>query len=59
MSFQLSVDVNYEKNRTIRVGVYASLIAFLGAAGYSIAQLLQIGGMLKFPLDAALIYYSN
>jgi hypothetical protein len=39
-----------------RLGFYSSLIAFIAAAGYCIAQILQVVGLIKFPLDAYLIY---
>jgi hypothetical protein len=42
--------------RITRFGFQASMIAFLGILGYSIAQILQIVGVLKFPWDAILIY---
>jgi len=38
------------------LGLYASLIAFIGAAGYCVVQILQILGVLTFPADARLIY---
>ncbi|MGN6567102.1 MAG: hypothetical protein ACTHJ0_04070 [Flavipsychrobacter sp.] len=39
-----------------KLGFYSALLSFIGAAGYSIAQLLQVTGALRFPLDAILIY---
>lgn len=38
------------------LGFYAALIAFIAASGYSVVQLLQILGVLRFPWDAILIY---
>lgn len=39
-----------------KTGFYSSLIAFIAAAGYGIAQIFQIVGVFEFPLDAYLIY---
>jgi hypothetical protein len=38
------------------VGIWAGLVAFIGAAGFSVAQILQILAILHFPWDAILIY---
>lgn len=38
------------------LGFVAALVAFIAAAGYCIAQILQIVGLLSFPLDAYSIY---
>lgn len=39
-----------------RFGCWCALTAFVGGAGYSIAQLLQIAGLLRWPWDEILIY---
>jgi len=39
-----------------KVGFCAALVAFAGAAGYSIVQILQIAGLLHRPWDDFLIY---
>jgi uncharacterized membrane protein YpjA len=41
---------------TAQLGFYSALVAFLAASGYSIVQVLQMVGLLKYPLDAILIY---
>lgn len=40
----------------LRIGFYSSMIAFIAAAGYSLAQLLQVAGAVTFPADGILIY---
>jgi hypothetical protein len=42
--------------RTVRIGFYASLVACAAAIAYSVAQILQVVGALKFPVDAILLY---
>jgi len=42
--------------RTVQIGFYASLVACTAAIAYSVAQILQIVGVLKFPVDAILLY---
>ena len=32
-----------------RLGFYAALVAFIAASGYSVVQLLQVSGVLRFP----------
>lgn len=39
-----------------RLGFYASITSFIAAVGFSIAQILQVLGILKFPFDAIFIY---
>jgi hypothetical protein len=39
-----------------KVGFISSLIAFIAASGYAIAQIFQIIGVLAFPVDAYLVY---
>lgn len=39
-----------------RFGFVSALIAFLAAAGYSVAQVLQVLGLVGWPWDDALIY---
>jgi hypothetical protein len=41
---------------TVQLGFYGAFVAFLAALGYSIVQMLQVVGLLKYPLDAILIY---
>jgi hypothetical protein len=41
---------------TAQLGFYSALVAFLAASGYCIVQILQVVGLLKYPLDAILIY---
>jgi hypothetical protein len=44
-------------NRTIsKVGFLAGLVAFASALSYDLVQILQIVGLLRFPLDEILIY---
>lgn len=38
------------------VGYWSGLAAFASAAGYVVVQVLQVAGVLRFPLDAILIY---
>ena len=43
--------------RTIsEVGYWSGLAAFAATAGYDVVQILQIAGVLRFPLDEILIY---
>lgn len=56
MENQSSPEAIDQKRIVNRLGFYSSLVAFLAAAGYSIVQILQIIGAIKFPLDAILIY---
>jgi len=42
--------------RTVQLGFYASLVAFAAALGYSVVQILQIVGAIRYPLDAIVIY---
>jgi hypothetical protein len=42
--------------RTVRIGFYASLVACAAAIAYSVAQILQVVGILRFPVDAILLY---
>ena len=53
---QLSFKADSKNRTAVRLGFYSSSVAFIGAAGYGIVQMLQLGGILKFPLDAILIY---
>jgi hypothetical protein len=39
-----------------RIGYWSALVAFVGAAGYSVVQILQIVGFLTYPLDEILIF---
>ena len=56
METQLSVKVSPRKKLVSDVGFYAAAIAFFAVAGYCIVQILQILGVLSYPLDANLIY---
>lgn len=44
------------RNSLYKVGFWSALVSLLGALGYSVAQILQIAGLVHFPLDAILIY---
>ncbi len=44
------------KRQIARLGFYASVTAFLAAAGYGVVQLLQLTGAVVYPLDDILIY---
>jgi len=39
-----------------RAGYWSALVAFIGGAGYDVAQVLQLVGVLKPPLDGILIF---
>jgi len=39
-----------------RVGYWSGLTAFIAAAAYSVVQVLQIAGVVRFPADEILIY---
>ena len=39
-----------------QLGFYSSLVAFIAASGYSVAQVFQVAGLVEFPIDAVLIY---
>jgi hypothetical protein len=39
-----------------KVGFWSALVAFVAAAGYSVAQVLQIIGLVSYPWDEVLIY---
>jgi len=39
-----------------KFGFYSSLIAATACVGYAISQLLQVAGLITYPLDAVLIY---
>ena len=56
MKTELSIKISEEKKIVYRLGFYSSFIAFIAAAGYSIAQIFQVEGIVKFPVDAFLIY---
>ncbi len=43
-------------NSTVKLGFYSALIAFIASVGYDVAQILQIVGSLKYPLDNILIF---
>jgi len=48
--------VDPSRKTTYRLGFWSSLVAFAGAFGYSVAQILQILTVLRSPYDAILIY---
>jgi len=39
-----------------QLGFYSSIVSFVAAVGYCFTQLLQVTGLIKFPIDAVLIY---
>ncbi len=41
---------------TAKLGFYSAFLAFIASVGFDVAQILQIAGYFKFPLDAILIY---
>ncbi len=43
-------------NSIARFGFWSALIAFAAASGYSISQILQVAGVVRYPLDGILIY---
>jgi len=43
-------------NNISRVGYWSGLAAFGSAVAYDVVQLLQVGGVLRFPADEILIY---
>jgi hypothetical protein len=43
-------------NSTVKLGFYSALIAFIASVGYDVAQILQLVGIFKFPLDNILIF---
>ena len=48
---------NFISDRTIlKVGFWTGLIAFIAISAFGIVQILQILGLLKYPLDEILIY---
>src|ERR687885_1181044 len=47
-------------NTTIyKLGFWAALAAFIAAAAYSVVQILQVVGAVRYPWDAILIYVSS
>ena len=43
-------------NSTVKLGFYSALIAFIASVGFDVAQILQLVGYFKFPLDVNLIF---
>jgi hypothetical protein len=43
-------------NHFNRIGFWSALVAFISIVGFSVAQILQLIGILSYPLDAILIY---
>jgi hypothetical protein len=39
-----------------KAGFWSALVAFVGAFGYSVAQILQLVSLVRYPVDAILIY---
>ena len=39
-----------------KVGFWSALVALVGAFGYSVAQILQLVSLVRYPSDAILIY---
>src|SRR5690349_1595596 len=56
METQLARKTSAENKIERHLGFYSSLTAFIAAAGYCIAQILQLGKVITFPSDAYLIY---
>lgn len=56
MENQLTVNIRNERQIGRQLGLYSSTIAFASLLGYSVVQILQIVGLVKFPTDAYLIY---
>jgi hypothetical protein len=56
MEFGHALKLHREQVIATSLGFYSALIAFIAAAGYCIAQLLQVAGIITFPVDAYLIY---
>ena len=44
------------KETICKVGFWSGLVAFVAAAGFSVAQILQVMGLLSYPWDEILIY---
>jgi len=43
-------------NHFNRIGFWSALVAFISIVGFSVTQVLQLIGILSYPLDAILIY---
>ena len=56
MEIQLSSKDKNERRIVNRLGFYSSFVSFIAATGYCIVQLLQVASVIKFPIDAYLIY---
>jgi hypothetical protein len=53
----ITVEGEKAVNRTIsKVGYWSGLVAFASVVAYDLVQILQIAGILRFPLDEILIY---
>lgn len=48
--------VDSSRKSLYKVGFWSALVAFVGAFGYSVAQILQLVRLVSYPLDAILIY---
>ena len=44
------------KETICKIGFWSGLVAFVAAAGFSVAQILQVMGLLSYPWDEILIY---
>ncbi len=44
------------KETICKIGFWSGLVAFVAAAGFSVAQILQVIGLLSYPWDEILIY---
>jgi hypothetical protein len=42
-----------------KLGFWSALAAFIAAAGYSVVQILQVVGAVRYPWDAIVIYVSS
>jgi hypothetical protein len=56
MDTEYAAQIGGERKIAGQLGFYSSLFAFFAAAGYCIAQLLQVFKVVRFPVDAYLIY---
>jgi len=44
------------QQRQLRIGYISALISFIVIVGYAVAQIAQVAGVVRYPLDAILIY---
>jgi hypothetical protein len=48
--------IETEFRLTNTIGFWSALMAFIASVGYDVVQVLQVIGVLKYPIDAILIY---